>query len=1252
MRIVIDMQGAQTESRFRGIGRYTMAFAQAVVRNRGEHEVILALSGLFPDTIEPIRAAFDDLLPQENIRVWFAPGPVKAEHLDNDARRDTAKLIREAFLASLQPDVIHITSLFEGYVDDAVTSIGQFDTVTPVSVTLYDLIPLLNPAQYLTSNPLYAACYERKITFLRKATLMLAISEYARQEALTALDGGFDRITNVGTAVGDEFKPVDVTPAQSAALFSRIGVTRDLVLYTGGADERKNLPRLIEAWSTLPASLRQTHQLLLAGRMPEGNVAELRRIAHRHGLRDDELLFSGHVSDEELVQLYNLCKLFVFPSWHEGFGLPALEAMACGAPVIGANTTSLPEVIGLDEALFDPLDVAAIALKMAQALQDEHFRSKLRVHGIQQAHKFSWDITAQRAVAAWEMLQTSQPAQKPCTPPPARRPRLAFVSPLPPERTGIADYSAELLPALAAHYDIELVVAQDLVDTPWGDGRFSVRDVAWLRANAKSVDRVLYQMGNSPFHQHMLSLLEEIPGTLVLHDFYTSGLMAWLEESGTSPHAWTRALYEAHGYGAVRERYLNAEDAKRKYPANWRILQNAQGVIVHSEYSRKLAMQWYGEHSASDWACIPLLRAPAGLTDKRVIRKQLGINEGDFVICSFGFLDGSKLNHRLLHSWLASTLAADKRCHLIFVGENHGGEYGTSLLKTIRESRLDGRISITGFVTPKLFKQHLAAADIAVQLRSQSRGETSAAVLDCMNHGLPLIVNANGSMAELETEAVWMLPDKFTDAALIEALEALWRNPARRQSMGARASAIIHDQHAPEKCASHYAAVIEHFHRRSVISTRALIQVIAAQKNFTPDTSELIQLSSALATTLPLPQPAKRLFLDITATCRNDLKTGIERVARALMLALLESPPAGYRVEPVYLSKDDGVWNYRCARNYTLDLLGCEINGLVNKYIEAENGDIILGLDVAGDALINAEQNGLFDCFRNNGVRVFFMVHDLLPIQMPEVFPPGTSDSFSKWLRVISSFDGAICVSKIVADDLKAWQMEIEIQQQRRAPYFIGWSHHGADVNSSAPSTGLPANAKAVLEQLTLRPSFLMVSTIEPRKGYLQTLDAFDALWREGVDVSLIIVGHEGWKGLPRESRRDIPQTVEKLQAHPELNERLFWLEGISDEYLEKLYISCTCLIAASYGEGFGLPLIEAAQHKLPIIARDIPVFREVAGDHAYYFNAVTAEELAQDIKTWVTLYHEKIQPSSENMPWLSWKQSAKYLCKALLDKQ
>ena len=182
MRIVMDLQGAQTESRFRGVGRYTLSLAQAIARNRGEHEIILALSGFFPDTIEPIRAAFDRLLPQENIRVWYAPGPVRECDSGNEWRRDVAERIREAFLASLQPDLLHVSSLFEGYVDDAVTSIGVFTPQIPTVVTLYDLIPLLNSEIYLKRNPVYARYYQRKIEHLKRANQWLAISESSADE--------------------------------------------------------------------------------------------------------------------------------------------------------------------------------------------------------------------------------------------------------------------------------------------------------------------------------------------------------------------------------------------------------------------------------------------------------------------------------------------------------------------------------------------------------------------------------------------------------------------------------------------------------------------------------------------------------------------------------------------------------------------------------------------------------------------------------------------------------------------------------------------------------------------------------------------------------------------------------------------------------------------------------------------------------------------------------------------------------------
>jgi glycosyltransferase involved in cell wall biosynthesis len=209
--------------------------------------------------------------------------------------------------------------------------------------------------------------------------------------------------------------------------------------------------------------------------------------------------------------------------------------------------------------------------------------------------------------------------------------------------------------------------------------------------------------------------------------------------------------------------------------------------------------------------------------------------------------------------------------------------------------------------------------------------------------------------------------------------------------------------------------------------------------------------------------------------------------------------------------------------------------------------------------------------------------------------------------------------------------------------------HLGADIIASALSTSAPSDSGNVLRQIGVGPVFLMVGTIEPRKGYLQTVSAFERLWHDGLQVNLVIVGNEGWTHLPNGQRRTIPEIVHRLRKHPELGRRMFWLEGISDEILLNLYARADALLMASAGEGFGLPLIEAAQHGLPIIARNLPVFREIAGDNACYFNGTDPESLADSLKEWLLLRAEDRAPQSKGMSWLSWEQNAKQLLKILL---
>jgi glycosyltransferase involved in cell wall biosynthesis len=170
--------------------------------------------------------------------------------------------------------------------------------------------------------------------------------------------------------------------------------------------------------------------------------------------------------------------------------------------------------------------------------------------------------------------------------------------------------------------------------------------------------------------------------------------------------------------------------------------------------------------------------------------------------------------------------------------------------------------------------------------------------------------------------------------------------------------------------------------------------------------------------------------------------------------------------------------------------------------------------------------------------------------------------------------------------------------------------------------------------------SFLMVGTLEPRKGHTQVLDAFELMWEQGENVILVIVGKQGWM---------VERLTKRLKGHSELHKRLFWFQGISDEYLEMIYRASTCLIAASEGEGFGLPLIEAAQNGLSIIARDISVFREVAGEHVSYFEGSEPEKLANHVREWLIDYNSGTKAHSNNIPWLTWEESAENLKSILL---
>lgn len=847
------------------------------------------------------------------------------------------------------------------------------------------------------------------------------------------------------------------------------------------------------------------------------------------------------------------------------------------------------------------------------------------------------DAGTANAPALWTELAATAAEKRPL---PAQRgkPKLAYVSPLPPEKSGIADYSAELVPELAHYYDIELVVGQDAVEDARLSG-YPLRDAAWLRANAAGFERVLYHFGNSHAHKHMFELIREVPGVVVLHDFFLSGVLDNLEREGYLPQAFLAALYESHGFtGLAGHRKEGRHPSIWKYPLNKGVLDAASGVIVHSDFSKQLARQWYGEHAADDWRTIPLLRGKpdgaAGPDARRAARARLGFGEDDFVVCTFGMLGRTKLNEELLDAFLASSLAQDQRCRLVFVGENEPGLYGAGVAAKIADSAAAGRIRITGFVDAATYADHLAACDAAVQLRASTRGETSASVLDCLLYGVPAIVNAHGSTASLPDELLLKLPDQFTVAELAAALEALRDDVELRERLSRKALAHMEAEHTPRHVGALYRDAIEYFARDGDHAHyRAVVKAAAPQCR----PSALPALAARIAFNKPA-LPPRQLLVDVSAMVQSDLKTGIQRVVRSILLALIADPPQGYRIEPVF--SHGGNRSYQYARQWALGMIGETGLALEDAPVDLRPGDIFFGLDLFTNGTSQNEE--LLQTMRARGVHIYFCVFDLLPMLRPDVFPFGTEQYFGDFLRTVHKVsDGVVCISRAVADELAGWIAREKLE--RAAPLQLGWFHLGADIDASAPSSGLPPDAGKIFAALRERPSFLMVGTVEPRKGHKQALAAFELLWERGVDANLVIVGKQGWM---------MEQLAAHMKDHPEKGKRLFWLAGVSDEMLLKLYAGSSCLLAPSEGEGFGLPLIEAAQHDIPILARELPVFREVAGEHAFYFKGLEPGDLAAAVEAWLALHREGKTPQSTGLPWLTWDQSARQVLDALIRQQ
>ena len=282
-------------------------------------------------------------------------------------------------------------SLFHGMLN-----VLPFACPVPSVVTVHDLAFIRFPHTFRAYNRTYLDFATR--LSVRKASHILTVSEYIKRELVELLGVPAERVTVTYNAARSHFSP----PAASvlAAFRASKGLPDQFVFYVGTLEPRKNLTTLLEAY----ASVAREHSApLIVGGGKGWLYGPIFEQLERLGLHD-KVKFVGYIDEEDLPLWYAAATVFAFPSIYEGFGMPPLEAMACGTPVVAANSASLPEVVGEAGLLVEPHDAAALATALLRLLREPDLHAELRGHGLRQAQKFTWQEAAQRTLAVYERL--------------------------------------------------------------------------------------------------------------------------------------------------------------------------------------------------------------------------------------------------------------------------------------------------------------------------------------------------------------------------------------------------------------------------------------------------------------------------------------------------------------------------------------------------------------------------------------------------------------------------------------------------------------------------------------------------------------------------------------------------------------------------------------------------------------------------------------------------------------------------------
>jgi glycosyltransferase involved in cell wall biosynthesis len=369
------------------------------------------------------------------------------------------------------------------------------------------------------------------------------------------------------------------------------------------------------------------------------------------------------------------------------------------------------------------------------------------------------------------------------------------------------------------------------------------------------------------------------------------------------------------------------------------------------------------------------------------------------------------------------------------------------------------------------------------------------------------------------------------------------------------------------------------------------------------------------------PRRNQRVYFDISASFGSQKITGIERTVKELIQNLIRDYSHLVEVIPIRIVKSVNHTYITCMNWEVSEEIG-NLRSVQEHEVVFEKKDKLIIADFSGHLLIQAEkESDLLSRISFLGVEISAIIYDILPSTHPHYFTEYVKTVFSEWLEIVTkNANRFFAISETTSVELCNY-LESQLHENLNHP-LIAVLPLGSSFSANELSVASLTKERA--------KKFLMVGTIEPRKGYLEVLEVFESLLQLGHNVQLTIVGREGWIGVPSQERMDIVAALTKIRSMQSKGLPVFWEPSTSDEELTTLYQTSDFLIAASYAEGFGLPLIEASVFNLPVIARRIGIFEEVMGNSAEFFSNEPGFTLMEIIKKIALEEHPRVKSTKE----------------------